>query len=71
MSHQLIVVAVFQTPVEAHTVKSKLEAHGIECFLVDEGVISANPLLATAVGGAKLQVKAEDAARALDVLKEN
>lgn len=52
---------------EADLIKSKLELHGINAFIPDEGMATANPLLGNAIGGIRVQVADGDfeAARAI------
>ena len=60
----LIAIAVFDIPVDAQLCKSKLEAEGIECFLENESLVAAQPLLSQAVGGVVVRVKEGDVERA-------
>ncbi len=66
----LVVVKTFSDPHEANVCKSHLESEGILCFLNNEGVIGANPLLSNAVGGYQLLCKEEDAERALKIIEQ-
>ena len=50
-------------------VKGRLEADGIQCFALDEYTIQAKPGLSDAYGGVKLQVREEDAEKAIQILK--
>ncbi len=61
----------FDSPVEANIVKGLLESNDIFCFLQDEHSIAINPLYANALGGIKLIVRVEDAARAHALLLAN
>lgn len=67
MDDRLITIATFHQPFEAHIVKGRLEAEGVECFVQDEAVAQM-VLYAPAIGGAKLQVRESDAARAAEIL---
>ena len=51
-------------------VKGRLETDGIQCFALDEYTIQAKPGLSDAYGGVKLQVREEDAEKAIRILKE-
>jgi hypothetical protein len=65
----LVTIATYMNLHEAELAKAHLEGAGIEAEIADEGIVGANPLLANAVGGVKLQVsedRAEDAEAALD-----
>jgi hypothetical protein len=65
----LITIATFTNPLEAHIVRGRLEAEGIETSVAHEHHIWANWFLSTALGGVKLQVKPEDAQRAGEILQ--
>jgi hypothetical protein len=60
----------FNHPIELAVLRSRLEADGIECNLLDEYTTEANPFYANAIGGVKLQVLENDVQRAVEVLKE-
>lgn len=61
---------IFDSYVEAHLLKTKLESKMIYCFLQDENSIATNPLYSYALGGIKLKVKEEDFKEALTILEE-
>jgi hypothetical protein len=65
-----VTVATVPLRHEAELVKAHLEAAGLSAWLVDDGIIAANPLLANAVGWIKVQVPAHDEERALAVLED-
>jgi membrane protease YdiL (CAAX protease family) len=65
---KLVTVATFDFPAEAEAHKIRLEQEGIRVFLGDDNLVGANWFLANAVGGVKLQVAAEDAQRAAEIL---
>jgi hypothetical protein len=60
----LVIIAALDTPVKASILASRLEAEGIESFLADAETIAVHGLLAGAVGGVKVQVRASEARRA-------
>lgn len=62
-------IAVFQYSSEAQIIKSRLEAEGLDVFLVDQFTVDTDPLVSNAIGGIKLKVWAEDEAKALHILK--
>ena len=68
MSPNNTVIARFDTMPEAHIAMGRLEAEGIEAWLADEHLVQTDWLYSIAVGGIKLQVNAEDAQRALEIL---
>ena len=53
---------------DAHMARSILVEEGIECFLSDEHLVGANPLLVNAVGGVRLFVAPGEVERAREVL---
>src|SRR5262249_36245043 len=58
----LVTVAAFLTPQEAHLLRARLESEGIEAFVGDE--LTTTAWGADVVGGAKVEVAAKDLARA-------
>lgn len=58
----------FSTPIEAHLVRSHLEAEGIPCFLRDEHTIGMNWLYSNLLGGVRLCVPEDQVERAKEVL---
>ena len=66
-----VTIATFTQPTEAHVIKGKLESEGVEAIIADEHVLGVQPLYSHAIGGAKVQVKAEDVERARDILSEH
>jgi hypothetical protein len=64
-----VMVATVPSRHEADLVKAHLEAAGLTAWLVDEGIVGANPFLAVAVGGVKVHVPAEQEAQALALLE--
>ncbi len=69
-SHHLVTIATFSFPTRAYIAKSKLESEGIWSFVADVYTITANWLYSTALGGVKLQVRQEDAQRAVETLND-
>jgi len=57
-------------PHEAYPVKGLLGNAGIESWLEDENMVSANPFASIAIGGVKLRVRASEAEEAMKVIKE-
>jgi len=70
MNDKLIQVYSFDNPIGANMLKSKLESEGIECFLPDEEIVSANMFLSTAVGSIKVMVKESDFEKAQKVIND-
>lgn len=61
-------VARFTDTVEAQLLQGRLQADGIEAFLADRNHVQADPLIALALGGVRVQVKARDVAAAQTVI---
>lgn len=61
-------IAVFTHPWEAHIARGRLEAEGIDAYVIHENHIWAAWVLSNALGGVKLQVATEDVPRAREVL---
>lgn len=54
--NDLVTIATFTGPLEAHIAKGRLEAEGIPVFIAHEHHIWAKWFLSNALGGVKLQV---------------
>jgi hypothetical protein len=67
---KLVTVATYFQHSDALLARMRLEASGIECVLIDEHLCRIDWGLAPALGGIKLQVREEDAARAAELLHE-
>lgn len=68
MDSNNVIVARFDTMPEAHIAMGRLEVEGIDAWLADEHLVQTDWLYSIAVGGIKLQVRAEHAQRALEIL---
>jgi hypothetical protein len=55
---------------EAEFVKSVLESEGIDTMLPDEHTVSIQPGVATALGGIRVMVRADDLQRATQLLND-
>ncbi|MES2072138.1 MAG: DUF2007 domain-containing protein [Pseudomonadota bacterium] len=62
-------VAVYGSMLEAEILRARLEADGIPAIVVDGNLVQAYSLIAIAVGGVRVQVMAEYAARARELVK--
>ena len=65
---QLVTIRTFSQAMEAHIVRSRLEAEGIQSFVADEHTVDANWLYSNAIGGVKLQVHRADVPQVQEVL---
>ncbi len=57
---QFKTLKTFDTAIEAYILKNRLEGEGISCFILDENIVTLNPLFNFAVGGIRLQVDEKD-----------
>jgi hypothetical protein len=64
-------VATFTKAEDAHLLRMRLEAYGIEAFLWDENMIQMDWLYSNAIGGVKVQVADEDVPAVREMLKED
>ena len=65
---KLVTLYTFQNPFEVQVVKGRLEAEGIESFIIDENTnYTIGP---TILEGARLQVKEEDYPKAKHILEK-
>jgi hypothetical protein len=66
----LVTLRQFRDIPAAHLAKSILDSEGIECFLADENTIRRDWLWSNLLGGVKLWVREEDAAKAAELLAQ-
>ena len=66
----LLTVRVFQTSLDAHLFKSRLESEGIDCYLFDDTINSMDMLYGVAVGGIKAKINEIDTERVKKLLQE-
>lgn len=64
-------IARYALTYEAHLARARLESEGIEALIADEHTMALQSLYADALGGARLQVRDEDADRAQAILDED
>ena len=69
-SSRFSTVAVLTTPLEAELVRGRLEENGVEAFVADGDIVTADWTMSNAVGGVKVRVASEDADRARNLLAE-
>lgn len=67
-SDELITLASYISPWEAHLAKTKLEAEGIAAFVFDEHTVGQQWFYANAVGGVKLKIARKDLFKASHIL---
>lgn len=66
----MVTIARYTNPLEAHIARGRLESEGIAVFIADENIVWANWLLADAIGGVQLRVALEESVRARRILDE-
>lgn len=69
MSPELVTVATYPMPYQAHLAKTHLEAEGIPAFIQDEHLNSIDWLYTPALGGIRLQVAQDQLEEARKVLE--
>lgn len=70
MATKLVTIATFDEGAKARIAQNVLKDAGIQCTIADESIVAMDWLLSTAVGGVKVQVRDEDAERAVAALNE-
>lgn len=65
---KFVTVGAYNNPLEAYLARGRLEVEGIAAFLAHEHHVWANWVYSQALGGVKVQVVAEDAKRAAEIL---
>ena len=69
MAGRLVTVATFDQAAQARLAKNALDEEGIPAAVNDEALVAMDWLLSNAVGGVKVQVREEDADRAVAALE--
>lgn len=64
----MVTLKTFDTAIDAHILKSRLENEGIPAYIFDENIVTLNPLYTNLVGGIKLRISESDLARAEKIL---
>jgi hypothetical protein len=67
---QLVTVETFSSPWEAQLARACLEAEGIDAVIADEHFFRLYGALSNALGGVRLQVRPEQAGRAVELLRD-
>ena len=68
MDVELVTVAKFFSPTEAHIYRSQLESEGIPAFVFNENLSTYFPFASSLTGGAQLKVRAQDLEQAKEIL---
>jgi hypothetical protein len=64
-------IGTFSKVEDAHLLRMRLEAGGIEAFLQDENIVQMDWMLSNAYGGVRVQVADADVEAALDLLSSD
>ena len=64
----MVTVATFNKPEEAHLLRMRLEAAGINAYVQDENMVQLDMLKSIAIGGVRVQISAEDVPAARELL---
>ena len=67
----LVTIGRYSFPYEAHIARALLESEGIPAFVADEHTINMQWLYSDAMGGVRLQVSKDFAAKAIELLQES
>lgn len=70
MATRLVTIAQFDQTAKARLAENVLNEAGIQAAVSDEGIVAMDWLLGNAVGWVKVQVREEDAERAVQALEE-
>ena len=71
MHDNIITLTTENDLTSAYLIKGLLEENGIECFIANENITTANPLYMNAVGGIDIQILEQDKEEAERVLLRN
>lgn len=67
---ELITFKSFESSIDAHFLRIRLENGGLQAFIFDENTVVLNPLNSYAVGGIKVKIHKEDLETALEIERE-
>lgn len=70
MEKDYYILGSFEYLADLQILRGKLESEGVEVFLKDENIVNSDPLISSAIGGIKMQVRTEDKERALEIYNE-
>ncbi|MFN5416406.1 MAG: DUF2007 domain-containing protein [Flavobacteriia bacterium] len=67
---ELITFKSFESSIDAHFLRIRLENGGLQAFIFDENTVIMNPLNSYAVGGIKVKIYKKDLESALEIERE-
>jgi hypothetical protein len=65
---KIVTFQAYYDPMLAHIVRTRLEANGIPCFIVDENTFGPNAIYTSTTGGVKLKVFERDIQKCREIL---
>ena len=68
---KIIIFRAYDTVVEANLARTKLDAHGIPCFLTDENLTNLYPIRNAIFPGVRLHIFEKDYEEVNSLLEEN
>ena len=68
---EYVTIKTYVFPHELYIDRSKLESHGIECYVRDELTIQIHNFYSHALGGIRLQVRKKNVQIAEEILRHN
>lgn len=66
----MITFATFSKPEEAHMLRLRLEAGGVDAVLLDENMVQMDWFFSNAIGGVRVGIAEDDLERAREILAE-
>jgi len=70
MNDELVTLAKYLMPLEAHILKGRLESEGIPAAVFNENFSTIYPFAAQLTGGTELKVRARDLEKAQEILAD-
>ncbi len=67
---EIVVLQIFENSIDANIAQTKLDAHGIQCFLTEENIANLFPVQSTKLFGVRLHVFSNDKDQARQILNE-
>jgi hypothetical protein len=68
---EVVMIASYQSIIEANLAKELIELNNIPCFLQDENIVQLYPMFTSPFGGIKLYVLRKDEEQVMEILQNN
>ena len=68
MTNEPVIVETYDDSIAAHLARARLDSEGIEAWVLDEHLVTYDPLISRAVGGVKVMVSQADQVAAREIL---